>query len=424
MKFFIFTTGCKANQWDSHVIADKLKESGSELSSLETSDVIIINACSLTSRAETDIRRFIQKSRSSNEKAKIALVGCHAQAYPDRNFASDLILGQGEKFEVYLYENNSGIFVKDNRNLPMETAIMTSPQKGRTRFFYKIQDGCNKFCTYCVVPYGRGAPRSRPICEILNTMENLHIKGVKEVVLTGIDMAAYRDPSSGKTLGGLLKLLEKSATPARIRLSSVDPEYIDDGFISLLTESKKIARSMHLPVQSGSDTVLRRMGRRHGRDFILEVTKKLLSGVEGIGIGMDIMVGFPGEDDQAFEDTCSLIKDLAISYLHVFPFSPREGTKAALMDGAVPDKVKRERVSKLKEIDLHKREAFARQFLGKRLSVIPEGKPYKDGFMKGFSSNYLPVYLLYEKRLENSIVEVTISDVQDGKVIGGYSEFV
>jgi threonylcarbamoyladenosine tRNA methylthiotransferase MtaB len=419
MKFFIFTTGCKANQWDSHVISDKLKECGYHSSSLETSELIIINACSLTSRAETDIRRFIQKARSINEKAKIALVGCHAQAYPGRSFAADLVLGQKEKFEILQYDKDSGIFVKKTHALPMETAHTTSVQRGRTRFFFKIQDGCNKFCTYCVVPYGRGAPRSRPVDEILGTMENLQTKGVKEVVLTGIDMAAYRDPTSGEMLKGLLKLCEKSLTPPRIRLSSVDPEYIDDEFISLLAESTKIAKSMHLPVQSGSDAILKRMGRRHGRDFVYHVAKKLLTGVEGIGIGMDIMVGFPGEDDQAFHDTCSLIEDLEISYLHIFPFSPREGTKAALMDGTVPDKVKRERVSHLKTIDHFKRKTFAQRFLGKRLSVIPEGKAYKDGFMKAFSTNYLAVYLPYEKRLENNIVEVTISDVQDGKAIGG-----
>jgi threonylcarbamoyladenosine tRNA methylthiotransferase MtaB len=419
MKFFVFTTGCKANQWDSHIIADRLRERGGQPSSLEESDVIIINACSLTSRAETDIRRFIQKARSVNDKAKITLVGCHAQAYPDRGFGAELILGQKEKFEARQYETESGTFISKPGILPMEIAEATSTQKGRTRFFYKIQDGCNKFCTYCVVPYGRGLPRSRPRDEILRTMENLLEKGIKEVVLTGIDMAAYRDPVTGETLKRLLASLEHLPTPPRVRLSSLDPEYIDDDFIALLAGSKKIARSMHLPVQSGSDAILKRMGRRHGRDFVAAVIKKLLSGVEGIGIGMDIMVGFPGEDDQAFHDTCSLVEEFGISYLHVFPFSPREGTKAFLMDGAVPDRVKRERVSHLKAVDLDKRNAFARQFMGKRLSVIPEGKMDKNGNMKAFADNYLAVYIPYEKRLENSIVEVTINGVQDGKAIGG-----
>jgi threonylcarbamoyladenosine tRNA methylthiotransferase MtaB len=301
----------------------------------------------------------------------------------------------------------------------MEKAPVNGIQKGRTRFFFKIQDGCNKFCSYCIVPYARGAARSRPFEEISTTIQNLQEKGIEEVVLTGIDMAAYRDPVSGSDLTGILRLLETMDTPPRIRLSSVDPEYVDDDFVSAVADSTKLAPSIHMPVQSGSDRVLRRMGRRHGSVFIRKVVEELVTRVRTVGIGMDIMAGFPGEDDDAFEETYRFIEELDIYYLHVFPFSPREGTMAAVMDGQVPEPTKRARVRRLKALDAQKREAFSRRFVGEKLLILPEGKVRSDGLMKGFSENYLPVYVPFQRRLENKLLEVTIRGFADGKLIGG-----
>jgi threonylcarbamoyladenosine tRNA methylthiotransferase MtaB len=420
MKFFIFTTGCKANQWDSHVIASNLKQSGGTLGTMQTADVIIINACSLTGRAETDARRFIQRARQKNGTARIALVGCHAQAYRDRCFGADLILGQAEKFDIGHYSSEKGCFVAGKGSFPLERAPLDGVQRDRTRFFFKIQDGCSKFCTYCVVPRARGAVRSRPAREIGDFMGILREKGVKEVVLTGIDVAAYRDPASGRDLKDLLVLLERMDTPPRIRLSSIDPEYIDDAFIEVIAASSKIARSIHIPVQSGCDATLRGMGRRYGSALVRTIVDRLTSRVRGIGIGIDIMVGFPGEDEDAFRETYELIDGLDVYYLHVFPFSERAGTRACSIAGKVTEPIKKERVRRLRALDAKKREAFARRFIGKRLRVIPEGKVYKDGLVKGFSDNYLPVYLPHEKTLENNLVEVTIEGMQGPRLIGGY----
>jgi threonylcarbamoyladenosine tRNA methylthiotransferase MtaB len=419
VNFFIFTSGCKANQWDSHVIAARLKDAGYGRAPVEEADIIIVNACSLTGRAETDVRRFIQKARQLNGIARIALVGCHAQAYSHRDFGADLVLGQQEKFEADRYRHEGGCFVAMTRDFHMEVGPVGRVQKGRTRFFFKIQDGCNKFCSYCVVPYTRGAPRSRPVEEIFAAMRGLREKGVKEVVLTGIDMAAYRDPSSGNDLIGLLRFLETCDTPTRIRLSSLDPEYVDEAFVALLAKSVKLMPSVHLPVQSGSGQILKRMGRRHGPGFIDQVLKRLINAVPAVGIGMDIMVGFPGEDDDAFEETYRFIDAAPIYYLHVFPYSPREGTRAATMEGQVPEAVKKSRVRRLKALDAEKREAFARRSIGERLAIIPEGKVDQDGMMKGFSGNYLPVYLPFDKKLENNLVEVTIKGMENGRLIGG-----
>ncbi len=417
--FHVFTTGCKANQWDSHVIEGRLRDAGFVPDKIETCDLIVINACSLTSRAETDARRFIQKARLLNVKAKIVLVGCHAQAYPLRDLGADLLLGQAEKFEADRYREEGGCFVARTRDFPLEEAPINGLQRGRTRFFFKIQDGCNKFCSYCLVPYARGAARSRSLGEIFQAMGTLREEGVKEVVLTGIDMAAYCDPESGIDLKGALQRLETLDTPPRIRLSSVDPEYIDDAFVAILAQSRKLAMSVHMPVQSGSGRVLRLMGRRHGPDLIREAVGRLASRVAGVGIGMDIMVGFPGEDDDAFEETYRFLDDLDISYLHIFPYSPREGTRAAVMDGQVPESIKKARVRRLQALDAQKRGRFSRRFIGQRLTIIPEGKVHRKGLMKGFSQNYLPVYIPFDKRLENNLVEVTIRGMEDGRLIGG-----
>lgn len=420
MKFFIFTTGCKANQWDSHVIASNLKQSGFTHGTLHSSDIIIVNACSLTFRAETDVRRFILRARQVNGGARIALVGCHPQAYADRDFGADLVLGQEEKFDASRYLSREGRFVEGKRAFTLETTPLEGVQRDRTRFFFKIQDGCNKSCSYCVVPRARGASRSRPLGEIEAFMRLLTEKGIKEVVLTGVDMADYRDPASGKDLKDLLVLFETMTTPPRIRLSSVDPTYIDDAFIDIMAGSGKIARSVHIPVQSGCDATLRAMGRRYGTGLIASVVGKLERRIGGVGIGMDIIVGFPGEDDAAFGETFRFIEGLGIYYLHVFPFSERAGTRACSLPGKVTETARKERVRHLKALDARKREAFAKRFVGERLRVIPEGKVHKDGLVKGFSDNYLPVYLPYEKMLENNLVEVTIKGMQGPRLIGGY----
>jgi threonylcarbamoyladenosine tRNA methylthiotransferase MtaB len=336
-----------------------------------------------------------------------------------RDFGADLVLGQAEKFEIDRYLLEKGRFVSSNRLVPMEkTAIDT--QKDRTRFFFKIQDGCDKFCSYCIVPLARGAGRSRPADDVAATMEAVLKSGIKEVVLTGIDIAAYRDPASGMGLKDLLLSFDRLPTPPRIRLSSVDPDYLDDAFIEVLAASGKVAKSIHIPVQSGSDGILKAMGRRYGSAFIAGLVKDLKKRIPSIGIGIDIMAGFPGEDAIAFDETCAFIEALDVSYLHVFPYSERPGARAAAFGGKVAESVKRRRVKKLKEIDAAKREAFSRHHLGMRVCIIPEAKMYAGRFMRGFSDNYLPVYIPYEKTLENNLVDVTITDMQESRLIGGF----
>ncbi len=419
MKYFIHTTGCKANQWDSHVISQKLNEGGLVPCSAATdADIVIINACTLTNGAEKDTRRFINRCRQSNEKAMIVLAGCHAQVYPDSSFGADLILGQEEKFRVRDFLGKTGPFVAAGNGFPLEIGPVDSLPAGKTRFFFKIQDGCDNNCSYCIVPAARGKPRSRPLREIMDTLRKLKGKAIKEVVLTGIEIASYRDPETETDLKGLLRLLETGETPDRIRISSIDPLYLDREFIDILAESHKIARSLHIPLQSGSDRVLESMGRRYSAEHIKGTVRNIKERMADIGIGMDVIVGFPGETEEDFEDTYRFLESLHVYYLHTFPYSARRGTSSFTMDGRVSEPVKKERVRRLKMLGAGMRTAFYERFLGSTLSIIPEGKLHKGLYMKGFSSNYIPVCIPFQKSLENKLVKVTIRGIEDGLVLG------
>jgi threonylcarbamoyladenosine tRNA methylthiotransferase MtaB len=418
MNFFIHTTGCKANQWDSYVISSNLERAGLTLSSMPHADIIIIDACTLTDGAERDIRRFINHSRRENEKAKIIIAGCHGQVYPDRSFGADLILGQAEKFRITDFLDKKGIFVSERAILSLETCTVDILPKDKTRFFLKIQDGCDKFCSYCVVPFARGKPRSRPVKEILETLGVLKEKGIKEVVLTGIEIASYKDPAANLDLKDLLTLLETSATPERIRISSIDPLYIDDEFIKIIAASQKITGSLHIPLQSGSDAILEKMGRPYNSGHIAYIIENIKNNIKSVGIGMDVIAGFPGEDEGLFEETYRFLESSPIYYLHVFPYAARKGTKAFSMTGGIPESVKKERVRRLKMLDAEKRLAFYRQFVGSEQIIIPEGKLYKGAYMRGYTGNYMPVYVPYQKNLENKLVMVKIKGIEENLLLG------
>ena len=416
--FFIHTTGCKANQWDTSVIAGNLVKGGLTQAPINQAGLVVITACTVTEGAVRDIRRFVNRVKRENPEAKIALVGCHGQVYPDDNFGADLVLGQREKFMADRYAASTGTFVSPRESFTIEPGPRELTMAGKTRFFFKIQDGCDRFCSYCIVPFARGVPRSRPLARIIETMEALARKGIQEVVLTGIEISAWRDPESGHGLRELIGLLEDASTPGRIRLSSVDPLMFDDAFIETVANSHKVAKSFHIPLQSGSDTLLAAMRRPYRQRDIRGILEKILTKIPDAGIGMDVIVGFPGEDEDLFGQTRAFLNSCGVYYLHVFPFSPRPGTPAALMDSPVPETIKRQRVRDLKSLDAQKREAFHRRFAGSRAWIIPEGKRYLGQYMRGYTDNYIPVHIVYDKRLENRMVEISIDRLEGALVIG------
>ena len=380
--------------------------------------LLIINGCTLTKGAERDIRRYVRHCREARPDAKVILAGCHAQVYRESTFGADLVLGHQEKFQIASLFEETGCFVAGGRNFQMEQWRLRGTGNGRTRFFFKIQDGCDHFCSYCIVPFARGKGRSQPARAILEGMAFLKDKGVKEAVLTGIDIASYRDASSGVDLGGLLQRLEHAETPPRIRISSVDPMALQESLLDVIAASGKVAPSLHIPLQSGCDAVLKAMGRPYSCSQVRTVVERIVRRMPHVGIGMDVMVGFPGEGEEAFDETLRFVESLPVYYLHVFPYSDRHGTRASALGPKVPEPVKKERVRRMKELDTAKRIEFYRRFVGQRLSIIPEGKKGRDGMMKGYSENYIPVYLPYEKSLENNIVEVTIRGLKNNLPLG------
>ena len=422
MKFYIHTTGCKANQWDSFVIEGRLQAAGLFPGPMAEADVIVVNACAVTEGAERDARRFIAGLGKRNASARIILTGCQGQAYPERTFGAHTVLGQSEKFEIADYLERDGRFVSTEKRFPLEEGGITALPRGKTRFFFKIQDGCDRFCSYCVVPFGRGRPRSRPMAEVMETLERLATWGVKEVVLTGIELSSYRDGTTNTDLKGLLRMIDAARTPPRVRLSSIDPLYVDDEFIEIVARSRKVARSLHIPLQSGSDRILREMGRDYTARYIADMVGRLTKAIDGIGIGMDVIVGFPTEGEEEFMSTCALIDALDVYYLHIFPFSAREGTRAAAMEGKVPPGVKKQRVSLLKKLDAEKRRRFYERFLGSDAWIIPEGKIYKGVYVRGYADNYLPVHLPAQKGIENNMIKVKIKEIQGELLIGEASQ--
>jgi len=418
MKFFIHTTGCKANQWDSHVIMNRLREAGLSTGSLAEADIIVVNACALTEGAERDTRRFIGRLTEKNAGARVILTGCHGQVYPEKTFGAHTVLGQREKLMIAEYLDKEGRFVSPVAEFPMDNGGIRELRADKTRFFFKIQDGCDRFCAYCVVPSARGTPRSRPLAEVMETMKTLKERGVKEVVLTGIEISSYRDHATGTDLKGLLKLLDKLETPPRIRLSSIDPLYLDEEFVEILAGAEKVAKSLHIPLQSGSDRVLGEMGRKYTTAYITATVERLTKAVHGVGIGMDVIAGFPGESEGEFLETFRFIDSLDIYYLHLFPFSARPGTRACSMEGQVPAEVKKRRVAGLKKLDSEKRRKFYGRFVGGEAWIVPETKVYKGDFMRGYTDNYIPVYLPWKKNIANNLTKVKIKEIQGDMVIG------
>jgi threonylcarbamoyladenosine tRNA methylthiotransferase MtaB len=399
-------------------MAAKLKEAGCSEAPLAESDLVVVNACTLTDGAERDTRRFIARTRRINRSAKIVLAGCHGQVYPETSFGCELVLGHAEKFHIDRYLNMAGRHVGEADGGLLETVPLGEYASGRTRVFFKIQDGCDRFCSYCIVPFARGRRRSRGFDEIVEVLGRFAEAGVKEVVLTGIEIASYRDAMTGRGLTSLLELLEERATPPRIRISSLDPSFVDDGFIDLLATSAKVMPHLHLPVQSGSGIILNRMRRPYSPEEISAIVTKLTERVEDIAIGMDIIAGFPGEDEGAFEETLRFIEGLPVSYLHVFPFSARKGTAASSMDGSVPQQERKTRVARLKDVDARKRRAFYERYLGRTMWVLPEGKVYGGAYLRGYTPNYVPVYVMRAKGLENTLSRVTIQEIREGRPLG------
>ena len=389
MQVFFNTFGCKTNQYDSALLGQTLEQSGFTLTdSLDSADWVVVNTCAVTKRGEDKACQWVRKVGREYPQARIAVVGCSVEVSAGR-FSElpgvSLLLGTEEKFrlgevlaelEQNMGESQAGPepasgLVRTLGRYSQESVL--TAHRNHARAFVKIQDGCNNRCTYCIVPFVRGASRSRPLDQLVAEVRTLEARGHREVVLTGIHIGQYGlDLAEPLTLANLVEKVLAETSQARIRLSSVEVGEIDKRLVEMLIGEKRLCRHMHIPLQHGSHAVLQRMGRKYSPAEFCSTVERIAESVPGLGLGTDVIAGFPGETESEFEECRDFIDSLPFTYLHVFPFSPRPGTGAAGLDGRLAKEEIRRRVKILRELSSSKKEAFLRSLAGKTLSVVHE----------------------------------------------------
>lgn len=425
-KVAITTLGCKINQFESAAMAETLGKEGFLVVPFEAeADIYVINTCTVTAKTDAESRRLIRRAGRRNPAAKIVVTGCYAQvAFEQLREMSgvDLILGNVEKKGIagLLKDIGSGrkVMVADI-SLEREAAGLSLESFAEhTRAFLQVQNGCDAFCSYCIVPYARGRSRSVPLAEALEGIRTYASKGFKEVVLTGIHLGGYGlDLSPATSLLDLVTAVTAEQAVPRLRLGSLEPTEISPALIEFVARTPAICQHLHIPLQSGSDRILGRMNRKYTSAEFREVIAQLVTAMPDICCGADIIAGFPGETEKDFEQAYHFVQDLPLAYLHVFPFSPREGTPAAAMADPVPGHVIRERVQLLRRLSDQKKRAYYRRFLGRELQMLVQGGG-ADGLLQGLSRNYIPVSLEGDETLINSEVTLRITDVARESVRG------
>ena len=418
MRFKIITLGCKVNSYESEYMLEKLKDSG-YLYDEEKPDIIIINTCSVTNTADAKSMKLVRRAKREYKEAILVVVGCSSQNNQEKykEMGIDILLGNKNKSEIvsileeYLQTRNPIVYFTNERKLPFED-MRLDRFTTHTRAFVKIQDGCDNFCSYCIIPFTRGSIRSKDFHDVIEEVQMLVLNGHKEIVLTGIHTGSYF--SNGHDLSDLITELSKIDGLLRIRISSIEITELNDRFLDLLKTNTKIVSHLHIPLQSGSDAVLKRMNRKYDTAYFKDKINKIRKIRPDISITTDCIVGHPYESDECFLEYLDFCRELEFSKLHVFPYSLRSRTAAAAMP-QIDEKVKKERVHQLLSLSNLLEDQYCNQFLGEELEVLTE--EYDGDYTVGFTSNYLRVYLKGKYSL-NQMIPVQILRIEDGKIIG------
>jgi len=428
-KVAFYTLGCKLNFSETSTIARSFEEEGYQRVDFdEPADIYVINTCSVTENADKQFKQIVRKALKTNPKAFLAAVGCYAQLKPEE-LASvdgvDLVLGAKEKFNITQYiddltKNNEGV-VHSCEISETDFYVGSYSIGDRTRAFLKVQDGCDYKCTYCTIPMARGISRSDTIENIIANAKKISDKGIKEIVLTGVNIGDYGKGEFGNkkhehTFLELVQALDKVEGIERLRISSIEPNLIKDETIDFIAQSNSFVPHFHIPLQSGSNEILKKMKRRYLRELYVSRVAKIREVMPDACIGVDVIVGFPGETDEHFLETYYFLNDLDISYLHVFTYSERDNTEAVLMDGVVPDAVRAKRSKMLRGLSAKKRNAFYTSQLGKEKTVLFESDN-KQGYIYGFTENYVKVKAPWDPSLVNTLHKVKLTKIDtDGMV--------
>ena len=430
------TLGCRVNQYETEAMKHLFEARGYQIvGESDPADVYVVNTCTVTGLADRKSRQYIRRMKKANQDAVICATGCYVQTDPEtlrRIEELDILLGTNHKYEVVdvveerlarrarlaadtgadsdAAAENKIVRIDERKYLNeyVEAGKVTAPD-GKTRANVKIEEGCDRYCTYCQIPTARGPVRSRKRENILRESQDLIDAGFKELVLTGINTALYED------LPGLLSDLDRMRGDFRVRLASLEPTVVDAPFVARLVESERLCHHLHLSLQSGSDTVLARMGRRYGRKEYLEIVKVLRDIDPLFNITTDIIVGFPGETEEEFAETLSLAEEVAFGKIHVFKYSKRPGTKAAVMPDQVPEPVKKERSARLQQLGDRLMAEYHRLHLGTQQRILVEEQ--ENGLWTGYTNDYTKAFLRSEEDLANTFITGTVVDADESGIM-------
>lgn len=424
-KVAFYTLGCKLNFSETSTIARNFQDEGFERVDFEdVADIYVINTCSVTDNADKQFKQVVKKALKRNEKAFVAAVGCYAQLKPEELAAVDgvdLVLGATEKFKITDYIHDlSKNDLGEVHSCEIEEAdfyVGSYSIGDRTRAFLKVQDGCDYKCTYCTIPLARGISRSDTMENVLRNAAEISQQGIKEIVLTGVNIGDYGKGEFGNkkhehTFLELVQALDQVEGIERLRISSIEPNLLKNETIEFVAQSRTFVPHFHIPLQSGSNAILKKMKRRYLRELYTERVAKIREVMPHACIGVDVIVGFPGETDEHFLETYHFLNELDISYLHVFTYSERDNTEAALMDGVVPHNVRAKRSKMLRGLSVKKRRAFYESQLGTTRTVLFEGEN-KEGYIYGFTENYVKVKTPWNPELVNTLYEVQLTHIDD-----------
>lgn len=430
LKVAFHTLGCKVNQYETEAVLEMYKQKGYEIVDFEDfADVYVINTCTVTNLGDRKSRQMISKAKSQNNQAVIVIMGCYAQTSPaeiSKISGVSLIIGTKDRAKIVGLTEQ---YIKNKRQINMVDDIFKVKEfeelsiqayQNRTRAFIKIQEGCNQFCSYCIIPYARGPIRSRSADNVLSEVKSLKDRDFKEVVLTGIHIASYgKDFNNNNGLTWLIKQIEEINGIERIRLSSLEPTLITDEFVSQLKKNKKFCPHFHLSLQSGCNETLKRMNRKYTISQYKEAVNLLRRNFPDVAVTTDIMVGFPGETDYEFEETFNFAKEICFSKIHVFKYSPRKGTPAFKYTNQIDPKIKEQRSKRLIELSNKCEGLFLNRFNNTVQEVLFEQTYKKDqSFIEGLTKNYINVLAKGDLSLIGNIRKVKLNSIKGNYIIG------
>jgi len=428
-KAAFYTLGCKVNQYETEAMIELFKKDHYEIVSFdEYADVYVINTCTVTNLGDRKSRQMIRRAKKVNPDSIVAVVGCYVQTAPEEVKAIEgvnIIVGTDQRSKIidlirkYEEEHKMITAVDNIMNVKSFEELSVSQLEGRTRAYLKIQEGCNQYCSYCIIPYARGPIRSRHPENIIKEVKSLVNNGFKEIVLTGIHVASYGKDLEDMDLLKIIEMVHTIEGLKRIRLSSIEPSIVTEEFVKRLKDLPKICPHFHLSLQSGCDATLRRMNRKYDTQKYKKAVELLRENIEDIALTTDLIVGFPGETEEEFKASYNFVKEIGFAQIHVFKYSPRKGTPAAKMTNQISPEIKDERSHQMILLGEELQRNFLEKHVGKVLEVLFEHSidPQKDLY-EGYTSNYLKAIASSKEKIENEILKVEVKEVKNDALIG------